>query len=60
MACGCGTSVFYRLLNGYDVYGIDPEQWKRDFIDMKINEPGFPVEWKEKFYKGVGEQLLQR
>ena len=26
MASGCGTFVFYGILNGYDVFGIEPEE----------------------------------
>lgn len=57
MASGCGAAVFWGLKNGYDIYGIDPEEWKNIFIKMKINEEGYPKEWENHFYKGVGESL---
>ena len=57
LASGCDTAVFYGLLNGYDVYGIDPEEWKHTVIAMKIKEYKYPPEYLSKFYKGVGEYL---
>lgn len=57
MASGCGTCVFYGLLNGYDMYGIDPEKWKHTFNRLKAVEKGYPEEWFKKFYIGVGENL---
>ena len=57
MASGCGTFVFYGLLNGLDVYGVDPEDWKNTFNQMKIDAYGYPDDWKSHFIKSVGEQL---
>ncbi len=57
MAAGAGTFVFYGLLNGYDCYGIDPEDWKFEFNSMKIEENNYPQNWIEKFQKGYGEKL---
>lgn len=57
MASGCGTGVFYGLLNGFDMWGIDPEEWKHVFIRKKAEEHGYPEEWLDRFYKGVGENL---
>lgn len=57
MACGCGTAVFHGLLKGYDVYGIDPEEWKLNFIKMKIEELGYPEEYNKRFIKAYGEEL---
>ena len=57
MASGCGTCVFYGLLNGYNMYGIDPEKWKHTFNKLKAEEKGYPVEWLSRFYIGVGEDL---
>lgn len=45
MASGCGTFVFYGLLNGYDVYGIEPEKWKNKFNKMKISLYNYPESW---------------
>jgi len=57
MASGAGTFVFYGLLNGYDVYGIDPEVWKHEFNFLKAKQFGYPEEWNNKFSIGVGESL---
>lgn len=46
MAAGCGTFVFYGLLNGYKTYGIDCEEWKYKFNYMKIDTYNYPQNWK--------------
>ena len=57
MASGCGTFVFYGLLNGYDVYGIEPEEWKNQFNKMKIKLYNYPKNWENHFIKAFGENL---
>lgn len=57
MASGCGTCVFHGLRKGYDMYGVDPEQWKCSFIFRKASELGYPREWVSRFSRAVGEQL---
>jgi len=57
MSSGCGTFVFYGLMNGYDVYGIEPEMWKHQFNFLKAKEKGYPVTWMKRFSLGVGEYL---
>jgi SAM-dependent methyltransferase len=57
MAAGCGTAVFYGLLNGYDMYGIEPEVWKHEYNVMKAQERGYPPEWLNRLCIGVGENL---
>jgi ubiquinone/menaquinone biosynthesis C-methylase UbiE len=57
MASGCGSAVFYGLLNGYDMRGVDPEAWKHTFNAMKAAEYGYPREWITRFHTGVGESL---
>lgn len=57
MACGSGVFVFSGLHKGYDVYGIEPEEWKQQYINMKIEELSYPKEWKQRFIKAVGEDL---
>jgi ubiquinone/menaquinone biosynthesis C-methylase UbiE len=57
MASGCGSAVFYGLLNGYDMRGVDPEAWKHTFNAMKAAEYGYPQEWLTRFHVGVGESL---
>lgn len=60
LASGCGTCVYYGLINGYDVYGIEPERWKHLFNGMKAKENGYPDEWQQRFCVGVGEALPYR
>jgi SAM-dependent methyltransferase len=57
MASGCGTFVFYGLMNGYNVYGIEPEKWKHQFNFLKAKERGYPDTWMKRFSFGVGEYL---
>jgi hypothetical protein len=57
MASGCGTFVFYGLLNGLDVWGIEPEDWKNRFNHMKADTYGYPEAWKGHLVKAVGEHL---
>lgn len=57
MASGCGTFVFYGLLNGYDVFGVEPEHWKNEFNHMKVKEYGYAESWKQHFNQSVGEKL---
>lgn len=57
MACGVGTFMFNGLRRGYDVYGIEPEDWKLEYIKLKIKEQNLPKEWEKRFIKGIGENL---
>ncbi len=57
MASGCGTFVFYGLLHGYDVYGIDPCDWKKKFNEKKIDAKNYPKSWNDIFFLAYGEQL---
>lgn len=57
MSSGCGTFVFYGLMNGYDVCGIEPEKWKHEFNFLKAKEKGYPDIWMQRFCIGVGEYL---
>jgi len=57
MASGCGTFVFYGLLHGHDAFGIEPEKWKNEFNAKKVDEYGYPEEWKGRFIESRGERL---
>lgn len=57
MASGCGTFVFGGRILGYDVYGVDPEEWKFKFNELKIQENGYPNDWMMKFSQAYGECL---
>ncbi len=57
VGCGCGTEVFWWLLQGFEAYGIDCCEWKMNFCKQKIDDFNFPQEWKERFIFGYGEKL---
>jgi SAM-dependent methyltransferase len=57
LACGCGTAVFYGLLNGYAMNGLDPDPGKLEFIRLKADAFGYPRPWLSRFCRGVGEAL---
>jgi len=57
MSSGCGTFVFYGLINGYDLFGAEPETWKHQFNLLKAKEKGYPDAWMKRFVFGVGEYL---
>lgn len=57
MAAGCGSFVIQGLRNGYDTYGVEPEDWKHELIDIKFGENDYPPEWRDRIKKGTGENL---
>lgn len=57
MAAGCGSFVIQGLKNGYDTYGIEPEIWKHELVDLKFNENNYPTQWRNRIVKGIGENL---
>ncbi|PLW91934.1 MAG: hypothetical protein C0592_13360 [Marinilabiliales bacterium] len=57
MAAGCGSFVIQGLRNGYDTYGVEPEQWKQDLIDLKFKENDYPEAWRSRIVQGIGEDL---
>jgi len=57
MASGCGTFVFYGLIAGCNVYGIEPAKWKNKFNRMKVKLYGYPDSWAGHFIEAVGETL---
>lgn len=57
MACGCGTFVNLGLLNGLSVWGIEPEDWKHTLNRMKVDVYEYPINWKDRYIKSVGEAL---
>lgn len=57
MAAGCGSFTIQGLLKGWDVYGIEPEDWKHELIDIKFRENNYPAEWRDHIKKGIGESL---
>lgn len=57
MAAGCGSFVLQGLRNGYNTYGVEPEDWKQELIDLKFKENDYPDEWRERIVQEVGEKL---
>jgi SAM-dependent methyltransferase len=57
MAAGCGTFMLYGLRHGRDVYGIEPEVWKRQYFALKVKALNGPDEWTNRLLSGVGEAL---
>ena len=57
MAAGCGSFVLQGLRNGYNTYGVEPEDWKHEVIDLKFKENDYPDDWRDRIIKGVGEKL---
>jgi len=57
MSSGCGSFVIQGLKNGWDVYGIEPEDWKQKLIDLKFEENKHPQEWRSRIHQGIGESL---
>jgi SAM-dependent methyltransferase len=57
MAAGCGTFVLNGLLNQRDVYGIEPEEWKRLHFRNKILASGYPDVWQQRIVCAKGESL---
>jgi 2-polyprenyl-3-methyl-5-hydroxy-6-metoxy-1,4-benzoquinol methylase len=57
MAAGCGSFVLQGLRDGWDTYGVEPEDWKHELIDIKFKENGYPAQWRDRIKKGIGEKL---
>lgn len=57
MAAGCGTFVLNGLQNGYDVHGVEPEEWKREYFQKKIFVSNYPCQWNDRIIYAVGEAL---
>lgn len=57
MASGCGTFLLYGLHNEYDVWGIEPEEWKREYFRKKVIASKYPEKYLYRVVAGVGEAL---
>lgn len=57
MAAGCGTFVLFGLQRGYDVWGVEPESWKRVYLQRKVIASGYPENFLSNVVDGVGEAL---
>lgn len=57
VASGCGTFVLHGLKKGYNVWGVEPEKWKMEFFNMKMNEMKYPKYFGERVVRAIGEYL---
>lgn len=57
LAAGCGQFVLLALSQGFDCEGVEPDEWRLDFISRKIGLTGRPQAWASRFHQGVAEKL---
>jgi len=57
VASGCATFVLHGLKKGYNVWGVEPEKWKMEFLKRKVNEMGYPKYFEERVVQAIGEYL---
>jgi ubiquinone/menaquinone biosynthesis C-methylase UbiE len=57
MAAGVGTFVLQGLHKGYDVFGVEPEEWKLEYVTRKIKARQYPDWYLNRIVPGVGEAL---
>src|SRR5262245_15533204 len=57
MAAGCGTFFTYGLHRGYDVWGVEPSEWKRDYFRKKVAVSGYSSDFLLRIVPAVGEAL---
>jgi len=57
IAAGCGTFILFGLHNEYNVWGVEPEEWKREYFKRKIVASNYPAWFLNHFIAGVGESL---
>lgn len=57
MAAGCGTFLLHGLRQGYDVIGVEPEAWKREYYARKVAAAGYPASFGPRMIGSFGESL---
>jgi len=57
MAAGCGTFLLSGLKQELDVWGVEPEPWKRQYFTMKLAASQFPAAFGQRLIASVGELL---
>ena len=57
MAAGCGTFLISGLKAGNDVWGVEPEPWKRRYFSMRVIASEFPTKFAQRLIAGEGERL---
>jgi len=57
LAAGSGQFLQHGSAAGYEVWGVEPEEWKRQFISAKLELTGAAAELKPRLVAGIGEAL---
>lgn len=57
VAAGCGTFMLYGFRHRRDIWGIEPEAWKREFYLRKLEVCGLPAACASRMIAAVGEEL---
>jgi ubiquinone/menaquinone biosynthesis C-methylase UbiE len=57
LASGVGTFVLHGLNRGHNIYGVEPSDWKQEYLKIKIKEKNYPDWYLDRFIKGIGENL---
>ncbi len=57
LAAGCGTFLLHGLNKGFDVWGIEPEEWKRTYYINKITASFYRNEYANRLIAAYGENL---
>jgi len=57
LSSGCGQFVLLALQRGYQCEGLEPDPWRKVFVERKIDLSGYPPGWKANFHQGIGEAL---
>lgn len=57
LAAGCGQFVQHGSQSGYEIWGVEPEEWKRSFVKEKFDHLGLPGLLSERVLEGVGESI---
>lgn len=54
---GMGTTTLSNLLQGYDAYGVEVDEYKAFFVQKKLTELEYPQDWMSRMIKYDGERL---
>lgn len=54
---GMGTATMSNLLQGYDAYGVEVDEYKDKYVRNKLAELDYPKEWMDRMIKYDGERL---
>jgi ubiquinone/menaquinone biosynthesis C-methylase UbiE len=57
MAAGCGTFLLHGLNCGANVFGVEPDPWKRNYFVQKIRDSGYSEQFQSRLIGASGEHL---